>query len=239
MLSLVANQLYALGYKKLHATELKGRHVNALVQEWQRQGLTPGTIKNRMAVLRWWAEKVGRTWVLARDNAHYGISDRQYVTNISKARPLNPDALAKVRAPYVRMSLELQRVFGLWREEAIKFQPMYADRGDRVGLKASWTKGGKAREIPIRTAEQREVLNRTHQLAGRARSFLPIAPISSTSRSTSATRPTPGCTSYTVCGMSTRSSGIWNSLAGQRPLLAGLRAKRLPQSRKPMIVRPG
>jgi site-specific recombinase XerC len=61
ILSLVANQLSTLGYKKLHATELKGRHVNALVQEWQRQGLAPGTIKNRMAALRWWAEKVGRT----------------------------------------------------------------------------------------------------------------------------------------------------------------------------------
>jgi hypothetical protein len=119
-----------------------------------------------MAALRWWAEKVGRTWILARDNAHYGIPDRQYVTNISKAWLLNPDALAKVRDPYVRMSLELQRALGLRREEAIKFQPMYGDRGDRVVLKDSWTKGGKAREIPIRTAVQREVLNRAHQLAG-------------------------------------------------------------------------
>jgi hypothetical protein len=167
ILSLVANQLYALGYKKLHATELKGRHVNAMVKEWQHQGLAPGTIKNRMAALRWWAEKVGRPWVLARDNAHYGIPDRQYVTNISKARLLNPDALARVRDPYVRMSLELQRAFGLLREEAIKFQPRYADRGDRVVLKDSWTKGGKAREIHIRTATQREVLDRAHRLAGR------------------------------------------------------------------------
>jgi Integrase/Phage integrase, N-terminal len=166
ILSLVANQLATLGYTKLHATELKGRHVNALVKEWQRQGLTPGTIKNRMAALRWWAEKVGRTWVLARDNTHYGIPHRQYVTNVSKARTLNSDALAKVRDPYVRMSLELQRAFGLRREEAIKFQPLYADRGDRVVLKASWTKGGKVREIPIRTAEQREVLDRAQRLAG-------------------------------------------------------------------------
>jgi hypothetical protein len=85
MLSLIANQLYALGYKKLHATELKGRHVNALVKEWQRQGLAPGTLKNRLAVLRWWAEKVGRAWVLARDNTHYGIPERQYVATTSKA----------------------------------------------------------------------------------------------------------------------------------------------------------
>jgi hypothetical protein len=72
-----------------------------------------------------------------------------------------------VHDPYVRLSLDLQSAFGLRREGAIKFQPMYADRGDRLVLKDSWTKGGRAREIPIRTAAQREVLDRAHRLAGR------------------------------------------------------------------------
>jgi hypothetical protein len=49
------------------------------------------------------------------------------------------------------MSLRLQAAFGLRREEAVKFQPSYADRGDRLALKASWCKGGRAREIPVRT----------------------------------------------------------------------------------------
>jgi hypothetical protein len=167
MLSLIANQLYALGYKKLHATELKGRHVNALVKEWQRQGLAIGTIKNRMAALRWWAEKVGRAWVLARDNSHYGIPERQYVATTSKACTVTTADLVKIRDPHVRMSLQLQQAFGLRREESIKCQPAYADRGDRLVLKASWAKGRKAREIPIRTPEQRAVLNRAHRLAGK------------------------------------------------------------------------
>ena len=38
------------------------------------------------------------------------------------------------------MSLELQQAFGLRREEAIKFIPSFADRGDHLVLKASWTK---------------------------------------------------------------------------------------------------
>ena len=42
------------------------------------------------------------------------------------------------------MSLELQRAFGLRREEAMKFQPSYADQKDHITLKASWTKGGRA-----------------------------------------------------------------------------------------------
>jgi hypothetical protein len=164
-LSLIADQLHALGYKQLHATELKGRHVNALVKLWLGQGLASGTIKNRMAALRWWAEKVGRAWVLARDNTHYGIPERQYVMNVSKARTLGAGDLTRVRDPHVRMSLELQRAFGLRRKEAIKFQPAYADRGDRLRLKASWTKGDKVREIPLRTVEQRAVLDRAHHLA--------------------------------------------------------------------------
>ncbi len=45
--------------------------------------------------------------------------------------------------------------------------PAAADKGDHLALKNTWTKGGKAREIPIRTDAEREVLNRAHQLAGR------------------------------------------------------------------------
>ena len=63
-------------------------------------------------------------------------------------------------------SLELQRAFGLRREEAMKFQPSYADQKNHVRLKASWTKGGKPRSIPVRTDAQREVLDRARSLAG-------------------------------------------------------------------------
>ena len=34
-------------------------------------------------------------------------------------------------------------------------------------LKATWTKGGKARTVPVRTPVQRGVLDRAHRLAGR------------------------------------------------------------------------
>lgn len=47
----------------------------------------------------------------------------------------------------------------------MKFQPRYADRGRRILLKASWTKGGRAREIPVRNARQREVLEAARRLA--------------------------------------------------------------------------
>jgi len=165
-LMLIANQLHASGFRGMSARSLKPKHVEALVKDWMLQELSVGTIKNRMAVLRWWAQKADKQNVVARSNDYYGIPDRQYVTNTSKAKTVSAPDLEKIRDPYVRMSLELQQVFGLRREEAIKFNPGFADRGDHITLKASWTKGGKERDVPVRTDEQREVLNRARQLAG-------------------------------------------------------------------------
>ncbi len=165
-LTLIANQLHTLGYRKMNAQSLKPKHIEALVQHWQKEDISVGAIKNRLTVIRWWAQKVNRQNVVARSNDHYGIPDRRFVTNISKAQSVTMKDLERVRDLHVRMSLELQQAFGLRREEAIKFQPSFADRGDHIALKASWTKGGKPREIPVRTEAQRLVLSRAQQLAG-------------------------------------------------------------------------
>ena len=167
-LDLCARQIRELGYTRFKDPhKLKGRHVTALVERWKAEGLKAGTIKVRMAALRWWAEKVGRNSVVDPRNAAYGIGERRYVTNESKAVRLGMGDLDKISDERIRASLELQRVFGLRREESLKFQPQFADRGDRLVLKASWCKGGREREVPIRTNEQREVLDRAHRLAGR------------------------------------------------------------------------
>ncbi len=60
----------------------------------------------------------------------------------------------------------LQSAFGLRREEAIKFSPNIADKGDRIYLKGSWTKGGKPREILIRNELQRMALDQAKKAAG-------------------------------------------------------------------------
>lgn len=99
------------------------------------------------------------------DNTQLGVAERRYVTNVSKARKLGT-GLEKITDAHVRMSLQLQAAFGLRREEAIKFQPSYADRGDHIALKGSWTKGGRERTVPITTTEQRDVLQAAHRLAG-------------------------------------------------------------------------
>ncbi|MFH4094926.1 integrase, partial [Acinetobacter baumannii] len=67
-------------------------------------------------------------------------------------------------SPYISQSLRLQDAFGLRREESMKFQPIYAldgqsvDTAKHIRLKASWTKGGRARVIPITSDKQRQEL---------------------------------------------------------------------------------
>ncbi|WP_405232067.1 phage integrase N-terminal domain-containing protein [Lentisalinibacter salinarum] len=166
LLSQMANQLLVLGYRRLQPRSLKPKHVEALVSLWKGQGLGIGTLKNRLAVLRWWAAKVNRANVVARDNGAYGIGERHYVAKTSKARDLDPGKLARIKDPYLRLSLRLQAEFGLRREEAIKFSPSYAVRQDHICLKASWTKGGRERSVPIIRESQRALLEEIHRFVG-------------------------------------------------------------------------
>lgn len=173
LLTMVANQLHEDGFKNLRAQGIRTKHIEHLVSRWQAEGASTGTMKNRMSALRWMAEKIGKENIVARDNAAYGIADRRFVTNESKAKELDQGKLDKVSDPYTAMSLRLQEAFGLRREESIKIQPGWADRGDMLVLKSTWTKGGKEREIPILIETQRELLNQAKALADKG-SLIPV-----------------------------------------------------------------
>lgn len=167
ILNQTADTLHDLGYKALRADTLKSRHIEAVVKHWAQQGLSPGTVKNRMSHLRWWARKINKPAIVARSNDHYAIERRVYVSGNDKSRQLAEDKLNLVADPHTRMALRLQEAFGLRREEAIKFSPSYADQGDKIVLKATWTKGGKAREVPVRNEIQRALLKEVRQFAGK------------------------------------------------------------------------
>jgi site-specific recombinase XerC len=165
ILDQIANQLHELGYKHMQAKSLKPKHVDALVSLWKDQGIKVGTFKNRLSALRWWANKTGKSDMISKDNSAYDVGNRRYVGEASKAQALDKTQLDQITDPYVRLSLQLQAAFGLRREEAIKFSPNYAIQDDHIKLKPSWTKGGRARTVPIRNDEQRHLLKRVKALA--------------------------------------------------------------------------
>lgn len=163
----IANILHESGYKNMNATSLKPKHIDALIKHWNETETSVGTIKNYMTSLRWWAEKINKSSIISKNNAHYGIGERKFVTNTDKGQDLEPEKLKLIKDEHLKLSLELQAKFGLRREESIKFMPNYADKGTHILLKGTWTKGGKERSIPVTTNEQRDLLTKIHNLVGK------------------------------------------------------------------------
>lgn len=162
-----ARELAALGPKVVHPKHLKPKHIHMLVQHWMSKSLAPGTIKNRMSHLRWLVGKVNNARAIKPDNAYYGIPDRQHVDG-DRSVDFLQSQIDAIPHQYIRVSAELQKHFGLRREEAMKFMPGFADRKDRIVLKPAWAKGGRGREIPITTDAQRRALSMAHALAGQS-----------------------------------------------------------------------
>ncbi|ECE0550252.1 integrase [Salmonella enterica subsp. enterica] len=127
-------------------------------------------MKNRLAMLRWWAEKIGNPGAV-KTSEEYGIGRRHLVTNESKAETLAGKDLTTI-SPWVALSLRLQEAFGLRREESMKFRVSWTlkglspDNASAISLKSSWTKGGRPRSIPVLTQEQRQLLAEVRELAG-------------------------------------------------------------------------
>ena len=154
ILDRIANQLHELGYRRMQAKSLKPKHVDALVSLWKDQRLGVGTFKNRYRRCAG-----GRSKSASR---HYSEGQQRLRHRQAQLRcqgiegqDLEEKHLARISDNYVRLSLRLQAAFGLRREEAIKFSPNYAIKDDHIKLKASWTKGGRARNRADQERRQR------------------------------------------------------------------------------------
>jgi len=128
ILKLIARQLHKLGFRHLRARSIKPKHVEALVELWKEgnewlgyKPVSDATIKNRMASVRWWSEKVQKQNVVPRTNQELGIGERTSA-RVSRARTLDSTILNQIESPYVRMSLRLQAAFGLRRRKREHWQ---------------------------------------------------------------------------------------------------------------------
>jgi len=164
-----AEDLVNIGYKITDIHSLKLKHIQAVTKFWQDKHLSNATIKNRLSALRQLAS-ILRKPMLVPSNTELNIGHRKYISQINRA-VINPN-FEKITHPYLRASLELQRLFGLRREESLKIKPHMADGGNELKLQPSWCKGGRGRNIPIQTEEQRYWLDKAKEIAGQFRNSL-------------------------------------------------------------------
>ncbi len=166
----IAGELHDLDYKLASVQQLKEKHVRGLVQHWQDKSLKISTIKNRLSVLRRLAILIDKPFVPENQALQIGSRHTEYLKNKAIVNP----EISKITDPYVRVSLELQRNFGLRREESLKIKPCLADHEHKLVLLGAWCKGNRPREIPIRTTEQRRWLDEAKLLAWHVnRSLIP------------------------------------------------------------------
>lgn len=167
----MVREWHAAGYQLSNIRHVKLKHVNFLVKQWQENGIATATIKNRLSQLRYLSQLINKPDMMPETNNEMNVGQRSYIAAESKAI-LEVD-LSKFEDPFIQYSVRLQQQFGLRREEAIKFVVSYADRGDHLHLKPSWTKGGVPRDIPILTSEQRTLLDEIKKHVGEDNSLIP------------------------------------------------------------------
>ncbi|MCE3238670.1 MAG: integrase [Gammaproteobacteria bacterium] len=163
ILHLFAKDLVTLGYGLRHINGLQQKHIQAVVTSWINNKIQNATLKNRASALRFLCKCINKPTII-KSNEAMGIGKRTYLPTKNKAIH-NPD-FSKVTDLSIHISLQLQRVFGLRREESLKIKPHLADKGQQLELLSSWCKGGRGRTIPIYTEEQRYWLEEAKKQAG-------------------------------------------------------------------------
>jgi hypothetical protein len=158
------DQLFGLGYKIPRIHSLKQKHIIAVVNLWKEKKLSNGTMKNRLSVVRHMALVINKSGIVPT-NSDLGIGLRKYVPVTNKA--LHHPDFSAITHEHLKVSLELQRLFGLRREESLKIKPHLADQGNELKLMSSWCKGGRERTIPILTEEQRHWRDKAKEVAGK------------------------------------------------------------------------
>ena len=163
------------GFAIRNILNIDQRHIGAAVSSWGAAGLAASTIQTRMSILRWLAAAVGKKGLIM-EPSFYGIDDaavaRTYVASEDKSWSAH-DVISAAKVAeamaidvWVAHQLDLMRAFGLRINEAIMLRPAIADQGNMLRVEEG-TKGGRTRNVPIRTEDQRRALDAAKLLATR------------------------------------------------------------------------
>ncbi|STX28423.1 integrase [Legionella beliardensis] len=176
MLTRCIKDLHELGYKLTHIKGLKPKHIYILVEYWKKQNKNPATIKNYMAKLRKVSSVLNKPELIKQSNDAYQINKRSYAPQYNKA--IKGVDFTKCADPLIRLSLEVQYLFGLRREESMKIIISEAWQREKLVIKPSWTKGGIGRTLKITSESQRQWLIKAmnqiplgHSLIPRGKSY--------------------------------------------------------------------
>ena len=173
-------------------SEAKRKSLLKLIGRWQKNGLTAGTIEDRISILRKFLRLCGRPdvlpsgreWAEIRRNAGLSVKARTDELQMKKGwidQGVDPVPIIEaVRADsaVAASCMEMMWAFGLRLNEAIQIQLAISVK-DGYLLVTRGTKGGKTREVPFSENEERRRWQM--EILARARVFCDQHPASTLS----------------------------------------------------------
>lgn len=151
---------------------LKPGHVMAYVTHLQERGLSAGTLANRLASVRQLAATIGKPNIVERTNDAYGINrirmnpviaDNDKIEQIKSALKTMADNGDRVAMMTYAASL-LREEFGLRAKESIMSAKMIQHEG-KLFLRVEGAKGGRVRDLEIKTPEQLSAVHTVEKVA--------------------------------------------------------------------------
>lgn len=175
-LHLCIRELKELGYRLDDPEKLKGKHIKALGEYYERlarEGKMPAsTIQGRFSALRAFCSWVGKDGMVERTENYVDpeFSRRTTLCILDKSgQAQGIDVAAKLeeicaKDRRVGLQLKLEFAFGLRGKEAMMLRPYLADKGVYLDVSVG-TKGGRPRVVSINTREQRALLEQAKAMA--------------------------------------------------------------------------
>ena len=171
-------QLHDLGYALTDVQHLKPKHIAALMQRWEQQGLSASTLQKRFSYLTLLCGWIGKASML-QSGASYLDDPTRYQRTYAADHDhswmaAGVDPAAKIAGiaqdePAVARVLRLQHAFGLRLQEASLLNPARDTVGEDQLRVVAGAKGGRPRVVPIETEAQRAVLAEAQEYAQQTR----------------------------------------------------------------------
>ena len=159
-------RLHGLGFYITDIESLKEKHIEAIVKDWHKSGLSNKTIQNQLSRLRVFAGWLGKSEIIKAGGIPEYLPEVdpkelkvKTFTERSKSWTGNGLDLIKIIGEAKKESgrlyamLLLSVSFGLRKKEMLRIKPWSADAGNELRIDGSVAKNGRFRSIPINTQE--------------------------------------------------------------------------------------
>ncbi|CAN5151782.1 hypothetical protein BH11PSE11_BH11PSE11_06750 [soil metagenome] len=144
-------------------SNLRPKHLEALVKYWIEKGLGAATIENNLSIFRLFSSWINKNGMV-KSLAHYAPHmKRQYAAKSDKSWSAKFESPWKIwervlrKDENVAMQLLLGFAFGARRKEMVRFKPLLHANSIYIEL-CDGTKGGRRRVVPVESEFQQHVV---------------------------------------------------------------------------------